>query len=140
MNKYHTNKNGYDGFLMTCACNQYIEMIKYLANVLDMSSIKKKTYFCNNGFMLACAHNNIDIIKFLANDRNTLTFNKNVNGNNAFILACANKNTEVVNYIVDELKSNIYHIYNDGINGFINACIKRNIDVAILLIKKTMYK
>ena len=68
-----------------------------------------------NGFMYACMYNNVQIVRFLI-DQKVDTEVKSEQGTNGFIIACLENNMEVIKLLIDK-KIDIKHTTFNGNSG-----------------------
>ena len=85
-------------FFDGCRYNNILSVKMYIENNYD---INKTNIDRNNGFMLACMHEHLEIIKLIVNEQKFNGFNIiNNNGYNAMMSTCKNDNVAIFNYIM----------------------------------------
>ena len=85
-------------------------------------------------FMLACTHNNIDVVKILLTDQKVNVNQKNSAGYTAFMLACTHNHREVVKVLLADQRVKVNPQNRDGNTAFMLACTHNNIDVVKILL------
>ena len=120
-----------------------IEQLKTLVNGTRRYFFRKKTNYIHhknlygeNGFLLACRNNDIEMVKYLVNELNFDINSKNKNDYNGFLYACLGNNIEMVKYLVHELKFDINSNSKFGDNGFLLACRNNNIEMVKYLVEE----
>ena len=130
-NIYDSDLRGWTSMILSCNQNIQITniylLIKYGGNVNDITIENVTT------LMVATKNNNIELVKFLINqkvDPNIVTNN----GITALLLAIKNSNIDIVKYLLD-YGANINFINKNGETPLHFACRENNLDIVSLLIK-----
>jgi len=76
INKFYVNELGFNCFLAACHSNPHVHILRYLAS--DRKLAESKMPSEENGFVIACANNNLEIINYLVNDLKLDIYCKNI--------------------------------------------------------------
>lgn len=114
--------------------------ILFFENIINQKNINVNYIdpIGNNGFILACKFNCINIVKYIATNLKIDTSRKNIYDNNAVLTGCLNNpNKDVIKYLINDLKIDIWHKNRYDNNGFLLACKRnKNIQIMKFLIKE----
>lgn len=90
----------------------------------------------NNIYLLACQHDNIDLLKLLEQKDIDIN-NNNANGHNALLVSVIHGSTNIFTYLIEKMKLNINKLDVYGNNIYILASKNGNIKIMKYLEKNT---
>jgi len=117
---FHRDEGPYSLFECMCIKN-HIEIIKIFIDKCKEISIDDY----NNGFITACEYNNIDIVKLLYENKNSI----NLDYQTSFIICCHEGHLELLKWLHNNSKNKI-DIHFDNETPFLYSCISGNLDIA----------
>jgi len=112
-----------------CENGDIENIMKITMNGTDEEELKKIYEF---GFLLACAYNQIDVVKFFVNEFNINVHSRDETG---FHWACANGSKDIVLYLLSLTGENYINVHTEDEYAFRYACLRGHEDIVGILLK-----